>query len=245
MNFDALLNGGGAPYHIGNFTIQTNQGVANTSGLHGEVYGTLITVTDSAEPFTLTSVDLGLFGTSNGAFADNVTLVGIDTHGTQITYTVNLGATIALGSTLTYTFNAAGTPFEGVSLASLQIKPQHDNNFNGSVIIDNLTVATGAAPATTGAVYFTDLSNAANNVSITDGDGHAVSVAGLTSGGLAVKFALIDQDTWLPIPARCPAARAPRMSCSRSACPRRPPTVPTTSCCSSRSTTRPAAAKTI
>jgi T1SS-143 domain-containing protein len=201
LDFNSLVNGGGAPYHLGNFTIQTDQGVANTTGHQGEVYGSLITVTDSAGPFTLTSVNLGLFGQSTGTAADNVTLLGFDALGNQLaSVTVNLGATIGLGSNLSYLFSAAGTAFDGLSISKLEIEPVLSRNpdgsiFNGSVIIDNLAVNSGSAPAVPGAVYFTDQSSAIANVHSVDDQNHFVDLTQLTSHGQAVHFALIDAMT--------------------------------------------------
>ena len=203
LNFDALPNGGGAPYHIGDFTIATNQGVANTTGLHGEVYGTVITVTDSAGPFTLSSVNLGSYGTSTGVTADNVTLIGIDTHGNTITDTVNLGATLALGTPLTYLFNAAGTPFAGVALTSLEIEPVLTRNpdgsiFNGSVVIDNLAVTQDSSappPVVSAPVMFASQASAAPNISIVDNSGVSHDAATLTSHGQTIHYELLDAVT--------------------------------------------------
>ena len=49
--------------------------------------------------------------------------------------------------------------------------------------------------AATGAVAFTNQGTAAGNVSVTDGDGHAVNLAALTSHGQPLEFALLDPQT--------------------------------------------------
>src|SRR6185437_713349 len=199
FNFDELTNGSHTSITEGTFTIATNQGVANTTGLHGEIYGTNIGITNGGTPFELNTIDLGLFGTGTKAAAENVTLTGVDIHGNTITDTVNIGATVALGSPLTFTFNASGTPFDGVELTSLHVTPVLGNNnggaFNGSVVIDNLGVTTGMAPAVPGPIAFTDLATAINNVSIVDDHGNAVSAATLTSHGQQVHYELLDSAT--------------------------------------------------
>ena len=50
-------------------------------------------------------------------------------------------------------------------------------------------------PAASGSLHFTDTTTAANNVTVTDGNGDAVSLASLTSHGSAVHFTLLDADT--------------------------------------------------
>ena len=59
---------------------------------YGEIYGTLINITNGGAQFMLSSVDLGLYGTGTDSSVDNVTLIGIDIHGNTITDTVNIGA---------------------------------------------------------------------------------------------------------------------------------------------------------
>ncbi|MEH2513019.1 T1SS-143 domain-containing protein [Nitrobacteraceae bacterium AZCC 1564] len=202
INFDDAHNGTlpGNQYTHDGFTFHTNQGIANATGTAGQMYGTVITVADNGgQPFTITQMDLGLYGTSTGAPADNVRLTGVDANtGETIVVIFNVGTTISLGGAGT-TFHAAGTDFEGVSLSSLTIEPvlgwQGNYIFNGSVVVDNVVFSSGSAPLTHGAVSFADLTTAINNVTIVDSDHHAVAPASLTSHGETIHYALLDSMT--------------------------------------------------
>lgn len=200
FDFNTVQQDGLLQHTIGDFTFASNQGVANVTGHTGQLYGSVVTITANAGPFTLTSMDLGLNASSNGPQFDNVTLVGTDTHGQQITVVVQLGglmnnADLGGAAALPNTFNAAGTLLDGVQLTSLQIVAPHDINANGSVAVDNIVLNSGSAPLTHGDVSFTDLTTAINNVTIADSDGHTVSPAALTSHGETVHYALLDSVT--------------------------------------------------
>ncbi len=85
-------------------------------------------------------------------------------------------------------------------ISSLQIEPVLTRNsdgsiFNGSVLIDNVVVATGIVPAAAAPVAFTDLATAVNNISITDNFNNSVSAATLTSHGQTVHYELLDTAT--------------------------------------------------
>jgi hypothetical protein len=195
INFDDAHNGTlpANTYSHDGFRFHTDQGIANVTDHAGQMYGTVIDVSNGGQPFTITQMDLGLYGQSTGVPADNVRLTGVDaTTGQTIVVIFNVGTTIDLGEDAT-TFYAAGTAFDGVSLSSLKIESiagwQGSYIFNGSVVVDNVVLNSGSAPLTHGAVSFTDLTTAANNVAIDDG---AVT---LTSHGETVKYALLDSMT--------------------------------------------------
>ena len=92
---------------------------------------------------------------------------------------------------LPFTFSAAGTSFDGLQIATLQLTPT--DGFNGSVLLDNLTVSTVATVTTSGPVYFSDQATAANNVTVHDANNNLVT--GLTSHGATVEYALINSTT--------------------------------------------------
>ncbi len=207
INFNDAQNG---PLPSGNythdgFTFHTDQGIANVVDNHGvqkgiQMYGSAITVANNGgQPFTITQMDLGPFGTSTGVPADNVRLTGIDAHtGQPIVVIFNAGTTINLGDAAT-TFHAAGTAFDGVSLLSLKIEPvagwQGAYIFNGSVVVDNVVFNSGSAPLTHGAVSFTDLDTAVHNVTIEDSNHQHVDPATLKSHGETIHYALLDSMT--------------------------------------------------
>ena len=194
INFDNLANGGLTSFSVGDFKFTTNQGIANTSGHAGQLYGTLVTISDAAGPFTLSKIDLGLYGTSNNPSYDNITLTAYDAHGNVIgTLVVNVGATVGLGSALT-TIDLSHTVLDGLQISKLTIVPQHDNNVNGSVVVDNVVVNSGASAAIPGAVTFSS-SSAITNVHIVDDQGHTVDASTLTSQGQQVHYVLIDTAT--------------------------------------------------
>ena len=154
--------------------------VGNTGTLESSV----ITVTDAAGPFALASVDLG--ATAGGT--SNILITGYDALGDVIA-----SATVAVpagpeGGPLNFAFGP-GSAFDGLDLAKLTFT---DLAPSGKVLLDNLSVTTPASPGNPGPVYFSDQTTAANNVSVTDADGHAVSLADLTSHGEALNFTLLD-----------------------------------------------------
>jgi T1SS-143 domain-containing protein len=195
FNFNGLAN---VALNSSNDTFGTFVFTANQGGSNHTLEGTSITMTNNAGPFTLTSIDLGLAGTSSGSSFDNVTLIGLDSHGNQIaSLNVNLGSLLALpGDPLTFTFNAAGTVFAGLQISTLEVQPaEHTLNLNASAFIDNVVVATGAVPAAPAPVAFTDLAAAINNISIADQSGNVVSASTLTSHGQQVQYELLDTAT--------------------------------------------------
>ncbi|WP_454000581.1 DUF5801 repeats-in-toxin domain-containing protein [Afipia felis] len=196
INFDDAHNGTlpANTYSHDGFSFHTDQGIANVTDHAGQMYGTVIDVSNGGQPFTITQMDLGLYGQSTGVPADNVRLTGVDAvTGQTIIVIFNVGTTISLGEDAT-TFYAAGTAFDGVSLSSLKIESiagwQGSYIFNGSVVVDNVMLNSGSAPLTHGAVSFTDLTTAANNVAIDDG-----TVTTLKSHGEDVKYVLLDAVT--------------------------------------------------
>ncbi|WP_424630070.1 DUF5801 repeats-in-toxin domain-containing protein [Bradyrhizobium sp. SYSU BS000235] len=208
IDFNDAVNGPlpGNQYTHDGFTFHTDQGIANVVDnlgvQHGiQLYGSAITIENGGQPFTITQMDLGIYGTSNKVEADNLRLTGVDanTHET-IVVIFNVGALINLGDPAA-TFHAAGTAFDNVSLSSLKIEPingwseNNTLNLNGSVVVDNVVLNTGSAPLTHGAVSFTDLDTAVHNVTIENSNHQHVDPATLTSHGQEVHYALLDSMT--------------------------------------------------
>ena len=136
-----------------------------------------IAVTDAAGPFVLDNLIFGATSTSQ------VVLSGFDALGNLIA-----SATVSVSASgdeyADHTFNAAGTALAGVQIAKLVLT---DNDPTAAVILDSVSATTLAnAP-----LHFTDQTEAANNVAVTDDTGHAVALADLTSHGQALQFALI------------------------------------------------------
>ena len=150
----------------------------------GEIQGAAggtITITDASGPFTLTAIELGELGDSK-----TVTLLGLDAQGDVVaSATVTTSASNGFPETV---FNTAGTAFAGVELAKLELVP-HDSN--DTVLFNDIT----ATHFTINSVFFTDKTNVANNVTVTDANGDTVPLADLTSHGQAVEFALLDGQT--------------------------------------------------
>src|SRR5579883_718221 len=194
ITFDNFSSG--QSFTSGNITVTTDQGLNNVSIQHNtnvQVFGTTITVTDTAGQFTLNHVDLGLFGIGTSAAVDNILVTGYNAQNQVIaTYTVDLGATIPLGAP-SFTFNTTGTPFAGLDVSKVTFTIADPAHFAGSVVLDNLAISTGATAGTPGPVYFSDQATAANNVTVHDANDNPV--ANLTSHGATVEYALINSDT--------------------------------------------------
>jgi T1SS-143 domain-containing protein len=190
IDFSGLTSGNG--WSFGNIHVGTDQGLANPGG-NVQVFGKTVTVTDNAGLFVFEKVDLALFGTA-GSGGDKVVLTAYDAQNNVIaTETVDVGTPVGLGTAPGFHFNATGSPFDGLEMAKLTISPISGTGnvgFSGSVIVDNLVVATQTV--TNPPISFTDQTTAANNVSVTD-NGQPVTT--LTSHGQTVHYALLDADT--------------------------------------------------
>ncbi|MCU1376745.1 MAG: hypothetical protein JWO68_4031, partial [Actinomycetia bacterium] len=174
------------------------QGTVNHASAPGFVYGgntaPIIINANDSKPFTLESVNLGMFGTA-GTTA-SVVLTGFNVNGTVVaTYTTNVALVGSLLGGEPTLFNATGTPFAGVLIDRLQIATI--NTFAGYVMADNLKVSqngTGSA-VVDGPLTFTDHVDAAANVSVLNSNGDPINLANLTSHGAVVHFALLDATT--------------------------------------------------
>ena len=183
-----------------------------------------VAITDTEGPFTLKDVTVGLFG--NAGHDVGVELIGLDAAGDVVASATVVVPFIPNAVSPPIEFDAAGTPFAGVELAELEITAPR-----ATVVFNDLTVVTQASSSIP--LHFTDETTAANNVTVTDANGHAVA---LTSHGQALEFALLSP-TGSRRPVRATRPRRARW-CSPSRCRPRRRTATTISCCTSRSISR-------
>ena len=182
--FNNNISSNNAASHVGNVDFLFSQ-PAEEAENPPLVAGPVVTVTDAAGPFVLTSVDVGAF---NGGATSNILIDGYDALGDVIasaTVTVNDNA-LALTPV-----SAAGTAFAGLELAKLTFTDL-DPNPNGLAGVGNLSVTTETAAAADSApIHFTNQTTAASNVTVTDADHNVVPLTELTSHGHALAFALV------------------------------------------------------
>ncbi len=178
---------------LSNVTVTWNNGTdfVSFNGTGDQAGGTMVTVASTnGTPFTFGSVDLGLF---TGAQSGHITVTGIDINGKTITDSVLVSGITATSFEAPSLFSATGSPFDGVFLKSLTFTLGSDS-LNAQIEFDNLKVNTGGSPATTGPLYFSDLTSAVNNISVTDNN-VSVNAASLKSQGQDIHYALLNSET--------------------------------------------------
>ena len=142
-----------------------------------------IVITDTEGPFTLKDITVGIFG--NAGHDVDVELIGLDAAGDVVASATVLVPFIPNAASPPIEFDAAGTPFAGVELATLEITAPRV-----TVMFNDLTVVTQASSSIP--LHFTNETTGANNVTATDANGHAVALADLTSHGQTLEFALLN-----------------------------------------------------
>ncbi|HLH89324.1 MAG TPA: VCBS domain-containing protein [Xanthobacteraceae bacterium] len=185
LNFDANIDVGG------NFRFSGVGGFGyETFGSEGDIEGqtgATLSITDASGPFVLTSILLGQISGTPNFNNPNVTLVGLDAQGDVI---ASVPLTVGLDSNNfpATVFNAAGTAFAGLQLAKLELVPGDPNS---AVMFNDITATRSTPPP----LSFSDLTNPANNITVTDGNGNAVSLASLKSHGDTLNFQLLNPET--------------------------------------------------
>ncbi|MDR3662494.1 MAG: hypothetical protein P4L86_19290, partial [Mycobacterium sp.] len=169
----------GVTSHVGNVDFFLTQPASENSAV-AVIAAPVVTVTDAAGPFMLTSVDVGAF---DGGATSNILIDGYDALGDVI---ASVTVTANDDEVPFTTVSAAGTAFAGLELAKLTFTDL-DPNPNGGAGVSNLSVTTESP----GPLHFSDLTTATNNITVTDGNQNIVPLADLTSHGHALAFALI------------------------------------------------------
>ena len=115
-NFDGFDGGNFQFANIGGYGFDGS--VFPPRGDIAGITGDTVTITDTAGPFTLNSIELGtVSGAPNAPTSGTVTLIGLDAQGDVLA-----SATLTVNTINTFdpatTFNAAGTAFAGLQIAS-------------------------------------------------------------------------------------------------------------------------------
>lgn len=166
-------------------------GNAPVGALGGGQNAPVVITATNGHPFELDSVKLSFAG--GPSLTSKITVIAKDVGGQTYTFDVSVQNVFNLNGSTPTTFNAAGSPIDGKQLVSVSFGVY--GNQAAYVQVDDVTITRGAAPEIPGPVYFSDLGNAAANVTVTDSDGNTVALNQLTSNGQAIHFALLDSVT--------------------------------------------------
>ncbi|EKS39948.1 DUF5801 repeats-in-toxin domain-containing protein [Afipia clevelandensis] len=166
-------------------------GNAPVGALGGGQNAPVVITAANGHPFELDSVKLSFAG--GPSLVSKITVIAKDVGGQTYTFDVAVQNVFNLDGSTPTTFDTTGSPIDGKQLVSVSFGVY--GNQAAYVQVDDVVMTRGAAPEVPGPVYFSDLGNAAANITVTDSNGNTVALNQLTSNGQALHFVLLDSVT--------------------------------------------------